>query len=113
MLERDPQLFGSRNRTRVLVAICLLKETFPSELAATLQLRLFSVQSILASLEQEGVAVSRLMGRTRLVSISPRYFARKELELLLRKLGMKDVGLQKQLASPPRRPRRADKAAVM
>jgi hypothetical protein len=109
MLERSPELFGGRNRTRVLLAIRLLEETFPSELAALLDLRLFSVQTILASFEREAVIVSRMMGRTRNVSLNPRYTAFKELAALLWKLGQQDVPLQAQLATRRRRPRRFGK----
>jgi hypothetical protein len=111
-IQRDPELFGGRNRTNVLVAIRMLGETYPSELAALLGLRLFSVQSILASLEREGVVVSRLFGRTRRVALNPRYFASKELDALLWKVGKQDAALQRMLASRRRRPRRAGKPGL-
>ena len=110
MLSNDSELFGSQNRTRVLVAIRLLGETWPSELAAALDLRLFSVQTILASLERDSVIVSRTIGRTRQVSLNPRYFAHAELEALLWKLGKQDAALQSALATRRRRPRRSGKA---
>lgn len=113
MLDRNPELLGGRNRTRVLLAIRLLEETFPSELAALLGLRLFSVQSILASFEREAVIVSRMMGRTRRVSLNPRYSAFKELDALLWKLGQHDVALQEQLATRRRRPRRVGKPGTL
>jgi hypothetical protein len=113
MLERDPELFGSRNRTAVLVAIRLLEETYPSELAAMLGVRLYTVQTITLSLEREGVIASRLMGRTRALAFNPRYFAITELSALLWKLGQADVALQRKLASRRRRPRRADKPGLL
>lgn len=112
MLERNSALLGNRNRTAVLVAIRLLGETWPSELAALLQLRLFSVQKILEAYEREGVLVSRTMGRTRQVSLNPRYVAQAELDALLWKLGQHDVGLQAMLAARRRRPRRAGKPGL-
>ncbi|MHB8878253.1 MAG: hypothetical protein ACYC8T_31545 [Myxococcaceae bacterium] len=112
MLERDPELLGSRNRTMVLEAVRLLEETYPSELAKVLGLRLFSVQSILAAFEREGVIVSRHLGRTRRVSLNPRYFAHQELEALLWKLGKQDVALQSMLATRRRRPRRPGKPGL-
>jgi hypothetical protein len=112
-IERDAEVFGSRNRTTVLVAIRLLGETYPSELAAMLGLRLFSVQSILASLEREGVVVSRLFGRTRRVTLNPRYFASKELAALLWKIGKQDAPLQRLMASRRRRPRRVGKPGLL
>jgi DNA-binding transcriptional ArsR family regulator len=111
-LERETALFGSRNRTAVLKAIRMLEETYPSELAKLLGVRLFTVQSILQSLEREGIVASRTVGRTRTVSLDPRYFAREELGALLWKLGHQDVGLQNRLAGRRRRPRRVAKAGL-
>ncbi len=104
-MQRAPALFGNENRTAVLLAIRLLEQTYPSELAALLGLRLFTVQSILAGLESEGAVASRSLGRTRAVELNPRYFAYKELDALLWRLGQGDVGLQTKLARRRRRPR--------
>ena len=106
-------LFGSRNRTAVLLALRLLEETYPSELAGMLGVRLFTVQSILSSLESEGVIVSRRVGTTRTVSLNPRYFAHDELSALLWKLGQQDTALQQRLATRRRRPRRAGKPGLL
>lgn len=96
----------------MLVAIRLLEGTYPSELAALLGVRPYTVQSILASLEREAVIVSRLVGRTRTVSLNPRYFAHAELSALLWKLGERDGDLQARLAARRRRPRRAGKPGL-
>jgi hypothetical protein len=112
VLDEGSQLFGSSTRTAVLVALRLLEETFPSELADLLGVRLFTVQSILVSLEREAVVVSRLLGRTRSLALNPRYFAYAELSALLWKLGERDVDLQAKLAGRRRRPRRAGKPGV-
>lgn len=112
-LERDSALFGSRNRTAVLVGLRLLGESYPSELARLLDLRLFSVQEILASFEREGIIVSRQAGRTRLVTLNPRYFAAEPLAELLWTLGKQDAALQAQLATKRRRPRRPGKPGTL
>ncbi|MBZ4418751.1 hypothetical protein [Myxococcus sp. RHSTA-1-4] len=95
------------------MAIRLLEGTYPSELAALLGVRPYTVQSILASLEREAIIVSRLMGRTRMVSLNPRYFAHAELSALLWKLGEHDMDLQTRLAARRRRPRRAGKPGLL
>lgn len=77
-----------------------------------LKLRLYSVQTILASFEREGVIVSRAVGRTRQVLLNTRYFAATELGALLWKLGEQDVGLQAMLATRRRRPRRPGKPGL-
>ncbi|MGE6756890.1 hypothetical protein ACQKGO_02660 [Corallococcus interemptor] len=113
MLEEGSRLFGTSTRTAVLVAIRLLEDTYPSELAELLGVRPFTVQSILTSLEGEAIIVSRLMGRTRTVSLNPRYFAHAELNALLWKLGEHDTALQTRLAARRRRPRRAGKPGLL
>lgn len=112
MVDPASQLFGSRNRTAVLVAIRLLEETYANELAQMLEVRPYTVQSILAALEREAVLVARSMGRTRTVLLNPRYFAYAELSALLWKLGQNDVELQRRLAMRRRRPRRAGKPGL-
>jgi len=96
----------------VLAAIRLLGETYPSELAAVLGVRLFAVQRVLESLEREAIITSRSIGRTRSVSLNPRYFAYRELAQLLWKLGREDTDLQMALASRRRRPRRTGKPGL-
>ena len=108
-LDRSSQLFGTRNRTAVLVAIRLLGETYAAELALLLGVRVFTVQQIVAGLEREAVLATRVAGRTRLVTLNPRYVASGELADLLWRLGENDVALQQALAAKRRRPRRAGK----
>lgn len=111
-LSRDYQLFGGRLRTAVLTAVRLLGETYPSELASLLGVRLYAVQRVLESLESEAVVVSRSVGRTRQVTLNPRYFAYSELAALLWKIGGQDADLHAALASRRRRPRRPGKPGL-
>ena len=109
-LDPSSRLFGSSQRTAVLLAIRLLKDTYATELASLLGLSLFSVQKILKAFEAEGVVVTRSLGRTRQVSLNPRFVSHRELEALLWNLAKQDVELQKKLAQKRRRPRRTSKA---
>ena len=111
-LGRVPRLFGSQTRTQLLIAIRLLGETYPTELATLLGVRLYSVQRALESLEGESVLVSRQLGRTRRICLNPRYFAHRELDGLLWKLGEHDAQLQKALATGRRRSRRPGKPGL-
>lgn len=104
-LEPGSALFGGRNRTAILVAIRMLDATYPSELAALLGLRLFTVQQALRALELEQAIVTRSVGRTRLVTLNPRYPAHGPLADLLWQLGANDHALQTKLAAARRRPR--------
>jgi len=107
----SPRLFGSRARTRVLLSIRLLRESHARELARLNDLSLSGVQKALASLERDGLVAGRLAGRTRLYRLSPRAFARRELERYLDRLLDSDETLHRRAAELRRRPRRAGKPA--
>ena len=105
----DSSPFGSRARTRTLVALQLLTETYARELSRLLGTSLSSVQKALASLERDGLIAGRAAGRTRLYRLNPRAFARQELERYLERLLEPEVTLRERAASLRRRPRRAGK----
>jgi len=101
--------FGSQTRTRLLIAFELLGQSYARELARLLDAPLSVVQKGLASLERDGLIAGRLLGRTRLFEINPRYFAAKELRGLLDKLAVADAHLKRRVSDLRRRPRRAGK----
>lgn len=109
MIDSTSTLFGTASRSRVLIAVRLLEETWARELSELLSMRLFVVQTALKSLEAEGALISRLIGRARVFSLSPRYVAARELRELLWKLGGADLQLQQVLATRRRRPRKTGK----
>lgn len=101
--------FGSRTRTSVLLALQLLSESYPRELARVTELHLSSVQKGLQSLERDGLVVARNAGRTRLYRLNPRAFARRELERYLDRLAEAETELRKRVGALRRRPRRTGK----
>ena len=101
--------FGGRARTKVLVALRLLGESYPRELARLLELPVSGVQQALRSLERDGLVGGRVMGRIRLVRIEPRYFARRELEAYLARLARADTAVARSVESLRRRPRATGK----
>src|SRR5688572_3896466 len=101
--------FGSRARTRTLVALQLLTETYARELARLLGMSLSSFQQALKSLERDGMVAGRAVGRTRVYRLNPRAFARQELERYLERLSEPEVALREGAASLRRRPRRSGK----
>jgi DNA-binding transcriptional ArsR family regulator len=101
--------FGSFTRTRVLLALQLLVESYPRELARFLELHLSSVQKALKSLEKDGLVAGRSVGRTRVYRLSPRAFARRELIRYLERLLEPEADLRERAASLRRRPRRTGK----
>ena len=100
---------GGRTRTRVLVALRLLTESYPSELARLLESSLFNVQKAILGLEKDGLVATRAMGRTRVVRLDPRYFAREELQRYLMRLSEPEDKLRRRVESIRRRPRRSGK----
>ena len=101
--------FGGQARTRVLLAVRLLEETYPRELARMLDLPVNGVQMAIRSLERDGLVASRRVGRSRLVRLNPRYFARQDLQSYLLTLAGADRALQARVAAIRRRPRRSGK----
>jgi DNA-binding transcriptional ArsR family regulator len=101
--------FGSYARTRVLLALHLLTESYARELARLIDLSLSSVQGAIRSLERDGLVAGRPAGRTRLFRINPRAFARRELERYLERLIEPEATLRARTARIRRRPRRTGK----
>jgi len=73
----DSSPFGSRTRTRVLLAL-LIGESYARELARALDVPVSVVQKAIRTLETDQLIAGRLVGRTRLYCLNPRYFASSE-----------------------------------
>ena len=101
--------FGGRTRTRALLALRLLDESYARELARLFDVSLAGVQMALRGLEKDGLIAARNVGRTRLYRLSPRYFAREELQRYLLRLAQGDPDLGRRVARLRRRPRRTGK----
>src|SRR5215471_5576207 len=101
--------FGSRTRTRVLVALRLLEQSYPRELARFLGTPLSVVQKGIRSLEADDLVAGRSFGRTRIFQLNPRYFAATEVQTLLNRLIEANVDLRRRAAKLRRRPRRTAK----
>jgi DNA-binding transcriptional ArsR family regulator len=101
--------FGSRTRTRLLMVLELLGQSYPRELARLLGSSLSAAQKGLASLERDGLVAGRLTGRTRLFQLNPGYFAAKEVRALLARLTEADRELESRASMLRRRPRRTGK----
>ena len=109
MLVSRSSPFGGQTRTLVLLALSLVEESFPRELARLLEVPLNGVQQALRGLEIDGLVAARAAGRTRLYRLNPRYFAREELESYLRRLASAETDLVERTAGLRRRPRRTGK----
>jgi DNA-binding transcriptional ArsR family regulator len=109
MLVSRSSPFGGQARTLVLLALGLLEESFPRELARLLEVRLNGVQQALRGLERDGLVAARAAGRTRLYRLNPRYFAREELREYLKRLAGAEPDLVERTAGLRKRPRRVGK----
>jgi len=101
--------FGSPSRTRVLMALRVLGESYPRELARLTSGRLSAVQKALRSLELDGLVAGRAVGRLKLYRLNPRFFAIREVEALAIRLAESDRALMKNVSELRRRPRRSGK----
>ena len=101
--------FGSASRTRTLLALEILGQSYPRELARLLGTPLSVVQKALQSLERDALVAARAVGRTRIYQLDPRYFARNELRSFLTRLLVAEDDLKSLAASLRRRPRRTGK----
>jgi DNA-binding transcriptional ArsR family regulator len=101
--------FGGEGRSRVLLALRVLSESYPRELARLLGMPFSTVQKALSSLEKDGLVAGRAVGRTRVFQLDPRYFARDELQRFLLRLAEPELALQARVATLRRRPRRTAK----
>jgi hypothetical protein len=87
----------------------MVEESYPRELARVLESPLNGIQQAIRGLEADGIVSGRTVGRTRLFSLNPRYFARKELQMFLERLAEPEAGLTERIAALRRRPRRTGK----
>ncbi len=101
--------FGSATRTRIMLALELLSESYPRELERALSIPVSVLQKAILSLERDGLVAGRTVGRSRLLRINPRYFAYGPLKAYLRLLAAADADLQKRVGAIRRRPRRTGK----
>ncbi len=74
-----------------------------------LGVRASAIKKIVDALEVESVIAGRFVGRTRVLTLNPRYKAASELRALLWKLGERDFELQKLAGTKRKRPRRSGK----
>lgn len=103
------RLFGSVSRSRTLLAIALLEQTYPREVARVTGVPLMSVQRIINDLQKQGVVSSRVQGTQREVRLNPAFFAHAELRKFLLRLALSEQDISGVIESMRRRPRRAGK----
>lgn len=78
-------LLGNKTAERVLLYLANYGQGYPREIAATYGSSVSVVLKQLTRLENGGILVSRMIGRTRLYELNPRWYFQKELKVLLDK----------------------------
>ncbi len=78
-------LVGNSTVEKVLLFLSVYGEGYAGQMAEIFGLRVNGIQQQLRRLENGGVVVSRLVGRTRVYSFNPRCFYLTELNQLLEK----------------------------
>lgn len=103
-------LFGNETAEKVLLAIENYGSGYPRGIAITFGMAISQVQRQLERLEREAILSSRLVGRTRVYELNPRYLFRDELEALLKKaLKSLPVEIVEKYFTQRMRPRRRGK----
>lgn len=105
---KAPAIFGSEQRTRLLLLIAVLGDTYPAELARYSGASISSVQESLDLLERAGLISTRQVV-VRSVTLNPAYPASKELKAFLLRI-VEGYPAYRQIAEAIRsRPRRRHK----
>ena len=107
--DRALRLFGSELRTKILLFLRMLEESYSGELALLIGVSRVTVYRALDDLEKEGYVTSALGGRERWVRLNPRHAAHRPLSDLLETLAESRPEIVSTLSQLRRRPRRRGK----
>jgi predicted transcriptional regulator len=103
-------LIGSKNRERVLLFLLAREEGYAREISRFYKTDLSQIQKQLERLEAGNIVYSKLIGKTRVYSMNPRYPFLEELTALLEKiLSFYSVDEYEKLTHTRKRPRRKGK----
>lgn len=103
-------LLGTKNRELVLQYIAVFTEGYAREITRYFDVSLISIQKQLENLENGGVLLSKMVGRTRVYFFNPRYAFLDELSALLSKAReYYSPELKEKLTMQRKRPRRPEK----
>ena len=78
-------VFGNKTAERVLLYLANYQQGYARDIAQTYETTLSMVQKQLTRLEEGGILVSRLVGKTRVYEFNPRWYFYKEILALLEK----------------------------
>jgi len=105
-------LFTNKNVEKILIYLCLHEKANATELKHSFNSALDPIQKTLRKLEEGGLLVSFLEGRTRVFQWNPRYPFLKEIQDLAKKAYMflpKDIQNTQYQSMKRKRPRKTGK----
>ena len=106
----DPgSVFGTPLRDDILTALALKRESHASELARVLAVSVPGVWKAVRQLERDGLVAAVSHGRTRVLRLNPRWYAKNELRALLDRMAEGKPQLRERLGAIRGRPRRSGK----
>ena len=108
-METRSSVFGTPLRDRILASLAMREQSHVGELARAFELSSAGVAKAVRQLERDGLIVAMERGRTRVLSLNPRWFAKRELRELLERMADAEPELYAPLRSLRARPRRSGK----
>lgn len=103
-------LFGTKNRELTLQYLFVFKEGYAREIAKYFDVTLPSIQNQLKHFEDNGLALSKMSGRTKVYFLNPRYAFISEVAALLEKARLYyKPELKEKFEMQRKRPRRPGK----
>jgi predicted transcriptional regulator len=103
-------LFGTKNRELALQYLIVFEEGYAREIAKYFDVSLPSIQNQLNHFEKNGLALSKMVGRTKVYFLNPRYaFLEEVIALLDKARPYYKPELKKKFEMQRKRPRRPGK----
>ena len=95
---REPSVFGSRTRDRLLLLLTLQGEAHLRDAARTFSVGPSEISKAVVGLERAGLVVSTIVAGARVVRLNRRWFAAIELRALLDRLALAEPELAQTIA---------------
>src|ERR1700685_3063236 len=108
-MESRGSVFGTQLRDKILTILAMKAQSHVSELAPALGLSIAGVAKAVRQLERDGLIAATTHGRTRILQLNPRWFAKSELRELLERMAEAQPELHQPMWSVRARPRRSGK----
>jgi predicted transcriptional regulator len=109
-VEAQPSVFGTPMRDKILIALALKGQSHASELARAFGVTVPGVWKAVRQLEKDGLVAAVAHGRTRVLQLNSRWYAKPQLRELLERMAEARSDVYDALSAVRGRPRRSGKA---